>query len=159
MPKAIAQSLRRKGFQEKDEPAPKKAIEEGGPASQPLLREAALAAKSKELKQSSLAVAPEVVSASNTTKVSSVTGLHKASDEDVRAALLKLGDQAALSTLYGFTRKEAHLVTMLAKGKHLKEAASELTISLHAVRVHLKRIFMKADMTRVGIRPRIRTAK
>lgn len=53
-----------------------------------------------------------------------------------------------LSKLYGLTRAEAVLATILIKGKSIDEAAKELFVSPHTARTHLKRIFMKTDTHR-----------
>jgi len=73
-----------------------------------------------------------------------------------RTALVKLYDQdlglrvdeGDLRRLYGLTRGEAALAVHLVRGKSLEEAATELFVSLHTARTHLKRIFMKTDTHR-----------
>ena len=73
-----------------------------------------------------------------------------------RTALLRLYDQdmglivsqRALCALYGLTRCEAALAASLVQGKSIDEAATELFISPHTARTHLKRIFMKTDTHR-----------
>ena len=73
-----------------------------------------------------------------------------------RTALLKLYDQdlglqvdaGDLCRLYGLTRGEAALAIHLVRGKSIDEAATELFISPHTARTHLKRIFMKTDTHR-----------
>jgi DNA-binding CsgD family transcriptional regulator len=57
-------------------------------------------------------------------------------------------DESLLRKLYGLTRGEAALATILLKGKSIEEAAAELFISPHTARTHLKRIFMKTDTHR-----------
>jgi DNA-binding CsgD family transcriptional regulator len=77
-------------------------------------------------------------------------------DPDRRTALLKLYDrdmevpvdEQAMISLYGLTRGEAALTAKLVQGKSLEESASELFISPHTARTHLKRIFMKTDTHR-----------
>jgi DNA-binding CsgD family transcriptional regulator len=77
-------------------------------------------------------------------------------DKENRAALLTVYDEensvqvdeAVLRKLYGLTRGEAALATVLLKGKSIDEAAEELFISPHTARTHLKRIFMKTDTHR-----------
>jgi DNA-binding CsgD family transcriptional regulator len=75
---------------------------------------------------------------------------------DSRAALMTLCDEDAglevdesiLCKFYGLTRGEAALATYLFRGKSIEEAATELFISPHTARTHLKRIFMKTDTHR-----------
>jgi DNA-binding CsgD family transcriptional regulator len=83
-------------------------------------------------------------------------GLDCWSDQENRAALLTVYDEensvqvdeAVLRKLYGLTRGEAALATILLKGKSIDEAAEQLFISPHTARTHLKRIFMKTDTHR-----------
>jgi DNA-binding CsgD family transcriptional regulator len=73
-----------------------------------------------------------------------------------RTALLKIYDrdmglvvdEQTLISLYGLTRGEAALTAKLIQGKSPEEAASELFISPHTARTHLKRVFMKTDTHR-----------
>jgi DNA-binding CsgD family transcriptional regulator len=73
-----------------------------------------------------------------------------------RAAMVMLYDQdsgvevntSLLIKLYGLTRGEAALASSLMRGKSIEEAATELFISPHTARTHLKRIFMKTDTHR-----------
>jgi DNA-binding CsgD family transcriptional regulator len=73
-----------------------------------------------------------------------------------RAAMVMLYDQdvsievdtSLLIKLYGLTRGEAALAASLMRGKSIEEAATELFISPHTARTHLKRIFMKTDTHR-----------
>jgi DNA-binding CsgD family transcriptional regulator len=57
-------------------------------------------------------------------------------------------DESLLCRLYGLTRGEAALAAILIQGKSIEEAATELFISPHTARTHLKRIFMKTDTHR-----------
>jgi DNA-binding CsgD family transcriptional regulator len=57
-------------------------------------------------------------------------------------------DEAGLRSLYGLTRAEANLVSILARGRTLEEAADELCVSLSTVRTHLQRVFLKTDTAR-----------
>jgi DNA-binding CsgD family transcriptional regulator len=57
-------------------------------------------------------------------------------------------DEHALISLYGLTRGEAALAAKLVEGKSIEVAATELFISPHTARTHLKRIFMKTDTHR-----------
>jgi DNA-binding CsgD family transcriptional regulator len=59
-----------------------------------------------------------------------------------------LVDENALCRLYGLTRGEAALAGHLMRGKSIADAAGELFLSVHTVRTHLKRIFMKTDTHR-----------
>ncbi|TZG29484.1 hypothetical protein FYJ91_05015 [Sphingomonas montanisoli] len=77
-------------------------------------------------------------------------------DEDHAAAiivLLKGGIQrvvppAFLIDVFGFTAREAELVSALAGGMSIKEAAVAMSISEGTARVHLRSIFAKADVER-----------
>jgi DNA-binding CsgD family transcriptional regulator len=77
-------------------------------------------------------------------------------DEDHAAAiivLLKGGVQrvvpvAFLIDVFGFTAREAELVSALAGGMSIKEAAVAMRISEGTARVHLRSIFAKADVER-----------
>jgi DNA-binding CsgD family transcriptional regulator/PAS domain-containing protein len=53
-----------------------------------------------------------------------------------------------LQMLYGLTRTEAHLATLLASGKKLQEVADTLHISLNTAKTHLKNIFSKTGTCR-----------
>jgi DNA-binding CsgD family transcriptional regulator len=57
-------------------------------------------------------------------------------------------DERSLISLYGLTRGEASLAAKLIQGKSIEDAASELFVSPHTARTHLKRIFMKTDTHR-----------
>ena len=57
-------------------------------------------------------------------------------------------DEAGLRSLYGLTRAEANLVSILARGRTLEEAADELCVSLSTVKTHLQRVFLKTDTVR-----------
>jgi DNA-binding NarL/FixJ family response regulator len=59
-------------------------------------------------------------------------------------------DQEALRRLYGFTRSEASVVSLLVQGKSLEDAADELCVSFNTVRTHLQRIFQKTETNRQG---------
>ena len=54
-------------------------------------------------------------------------------------------DQETLQRLHGLTPAESHVVALLVCGKHLKEAARALGISVQTARTHLKRIFSKTE--------------
>jgi len=54
-------------------------------------------------------------------------------------------DHEILQRLHGLTPAESHVVALLVCGKHLKEAARALSISVHTARTHLKRIFSKTE--------------
>ena len=72
------------------------------------------------------------------------TALLKLYDQDLSLVV----DERALSALYGLTRGEAALASLLVRGKSIDEAAALLFISNHTARTHLKRIFMKTDTHR-----------
>lgn len=57
-------------------------------------------------------------------------------------------DQGTLRQLYGLTRAEANLASLLLMGRTLEEAADELCVSVNTVRTHLQRIFLKTDTSR-----------
>jgi DNA-binding CsgD family transcriptional regulator/PAS domain-containing protein len=61
------------------------------------------------------------------------------SDPDYHVAL----NRRRLEETYGLTPAEARLAALLAEGKRLKTAATELGISFETARTHLKRIFHK----------------
>jgi DNA-binding CsgD family transcriptional regulator len=77
-------------------------------------------------------------------------------DKDRPAALLFVSDPEAhpeidenrLCSLYGLTRAEARLASLLAKDLSLADAADELEVSQHTVRTHVKRIFSKTTTER-----------
>jgi DNA-binding CsgD family transcriptional regulator len=83
-------------------------------------------------------------------------GLDCWQNKENRAALLTVCDEdtnlevdeSVLCKLYGLTRGEAALASILIRGKSIEEAATELFISPHTARTHLKRIFMKTDTHR-----------
>jgi len=54
--------------------------------------------------------------------------------------------ERALTSQVGLTRQEAALAVRLVRGGSLEEAAAELCISSEMAKIHLKRIFMKADL-------------
>lgn len=56
--------------------------------------------------------------------------------------------QQALTQLFGLTRAEAALATLLTRGLALQEAAAELQISPHTARAQLRSIFSKTGVTR-----------
>jgi DNA-binding CsgD family transcriptional regulator len=83
-------------------------------------------------------------------------GLECWANKEERAALVTVYDEESstqvdetvLCKLYGLTRGEAVLASILLKGKSIDDAAAELFISPHTARTHLKRIFMKTDTHR-----------
>ena len=80
-------------------------------------------------------------------------------DKDRPAALLFIGDpethpefdEDRLSKLYGLTRAEARLASLLAQDLSLADAADELSVSQHTVRTHVKRIFSKTTTERQSV--------
>lgn len=56
--------------------------------------------------------------------------------------------QHTLSQLFGLTKAEAILATLLARGLSISEAAEELDVSPHTARAQLKSIFAKTGVTR-----------
>lgn len=56
--------------------------------------------------------------------------------------------QQTLMQLFGLTRAEAALATLLTRGLSLQEAAEELTVSPHTARAQLRAIFAKTGVTR-----------
>lgn len=73
-----------------------------------------------------------------------------------RTALMTISDpdrclkvsEKDLTRLYGLTRGEAVLANLMIQGRTIEEAASDLFISAHTARTHLKRIFLKTDTHR-----------
>jgi DNA-binding CsgD family transcriptional regulator len=59
-------------------------------------------------------------------------------------------DEAALRRLYGFTRSEARLISLLARGQSVEAAADELRMAFGLVRTHLQHIFQKTETNRRG---------
>lgn len=53
-----------------------------------------------------------------------------------------------LRQLYGLTRTEARIVSLLVQGKTVEEAAAELQSSPNTARTHLKKVFFKTDTRR-----------
>lgn len=60
--------------------------------------------------------------------------------------------------LYGLTATEARVVSVLLRGSSTQRAASELHISIHTLRRHLKRIFQKLNVRRQSDMVRVVTA-
>jgi len=81
----------------------------------------------------------------------SVTSLNCESHKENGAAPVSACDdannagKAGLRRLNGLTRRQAALAKRLLSGKCLEESAAELSITSHAARTQLKRIFAKAD--------------
>lgn len=119
----------------------------------------AMGSKAGEPKESTLPAERKLLRLSTVATTPPKAGLRMPPIEDLPPALLSLGDEAAIGKLYGLTRKEAELAAVILKGKSVDEAAAELAISPDLARNHLRRIFMKADMSKTGMRPRTRTAK
>jgi DNA-binding CsgD family transcriptional regulator len=75
---------------------------------------------------------------------------------DARTALMTISDPALapdakehdLTRLYGLTRGEAAIASLVIQGKSIEEAADALFISAHTARTHLKRIFLKTETHR-----------
>ena len=55
---------------------------------------------------------------------------------------------ALLQRLFGFTRAEARVCERLVQGQALDAIAADLAITIDTVRVHLKNVFVKADVKR-----------
>jgi DNA-binding CsgD family transcriptional regulator len=76
--------------------------------------------------------------------------------DDARTALMTISDPALgpetnehdLVRLYGLTRGEAAIASLVIQGKTIEEAADALFISAHTARTHLKRIFSKTETHR-----------
>ncbi len=121
-----------------------------------LLREAVANPQGGEPKESPIALDRKLSRSSLIVRVVPGPDLQRWPHPEQRTALLRLYDrdagvvidQRALISLYGLTRGEAGLAAKLIEGKSLEEAASELFISPHTARTHLKRIFMKTDTHR-----------
>jgi DNA-binding CsgD family transcriptional regulator len=121
-----------------------------------LLREAIHAPELGEPKGSPITLPRKTAHAALIVRVLPGPGLECWPDKENRAALVTVYDEetsaqvdeSLLRKLYGLTRGEAALATILLKGKSIEEAAAELFISPHTARTHLKRIFMKTDTHR-----------
>jgi DNA-binding CsgD family transcriptional regulator len=121
-----------------------------------LLQDTLMSPESGEPKDSPLVLERKTASSSLIVRVVPGPGLECWQGPEQRTALLKLYDpdlglvvdERALISLYGLTRGEAALAAKLVQGKSIEEAASDLFISAHTVRTHLKRIFMKTDTHR-----------
>jgi DNA-binding CsgD family transcriptional regulator len=123
---------------------------------QKLLHEAISSPERGEPKESPFIVERKNAHTSLIVRVIPGPGLECWRDDENRTALLRLYDrdmglvvdERALVSLYGLTRGEASLAAKLVQGKSIEDAASELFISPHTARTHLKRIFMKTDTHR-----------
>jgi DNA-binding CsgD family transcriptional regulator len=123
---------------------------------QQLLRDAITSPEMGEPKGSPITLPRKLARTSLVVRVLPGPGLDCWPDEENRAALLTFYDEdqtleideAVLRQLYGLTRGEAALATILLRGKSIEDAAAELFISPHTARTHLKRIFMKTDTHR-----------
>jgi DNA-binding CsgD family transcriptional regulator len=120
-----------------------------------LLHEAIHAPENGEPKDSPIMLPRKFARTSLIVRVMPGPGLRSWPDAD-GAAMLMLYDQdmgldvniSLLIKLYGLTRGEAGLAASLMRGRSIEEAATELFISPHTARTHLKRIFMKTDTHR-----------
>jgi DNA-binding CsgD family transcriptional regulator len=123
---------------------------------QKLLQDAITSPKSGEPKDSPITLQRKTAHNALIVRVVPGPGLGCWPGTENRTALLKIYDQdlglevdaGDLCRLYGLTRGEAALAVHLVRGKSIEEAATELFISLHTARTHLKRIFMKTDTHR-----------
>lgn len=121
-----------------------------------LLHEAISSPQMGEPKESPFTVERKQAHTSLIVRVIPGPGLECWQDTQQRTALLRLYDrdaglivdERALVSLYGLTRGEASLAAKLVQGKSIEDASSELFISPHTARTHLKRIFMKTDTHR-----------
>jgi DNA-binding CsgD family transcriptional regulator len=121
-----------------------------------LLQDAMTSPESGEPKESPLTVERKLSRSALIVRVVPGPGLECWQGPEQKTALLKLYDQdlglvvneRALISLYGLTRGEAALAAKLVQGKSIEEAATDLFISTHTARTHLKRIFMKTDTHR-----------
>lgn len=121
-----------------------------------LLEDAMTSPHAGEPQQSPMTVERKFARTSLIVRVVPGPGLECWQGAEQRTALLRLYDQdmglvvdeRALVSLYGLTRGEATLAARLVQGKSIEEAATELFISEHTARTHLKRIFMKTDTHR-----------
>lgn len=121
-----------------------------------LLQDAVTSPQSGEPRESPLTVERKLSRSALIVRVLPGPGLECWAGPEQRTALLRLYDQdlglvvneRALISLYGLTRGEAALAAKLVQGKSIEVAATELFISAHTARTHLKRIFMKTDTHR-----------
>jgi DNA-binding CsgD family transcriptional regulator len=121
-----------------------------------LLQDAVTSPQSGEPRESPITVERKLSRSALIVRVLPGPGLECWAGPEQRTALLRLYDQdlglvvneRALISLYGLTRGEAALAAKLVQGKSIEVAATELFISAHTARTHLKRIFMKTDTHR-----------
>ncbi len=121
-----------------------------------LLQEAITCPSAGEPKESPFTVERKVANSALIVRVVPGPGLECWQGEEQKTALLRLYDrdlglvvdERTLVSLYGLTRGEACLAAKLVQGKSIEEAATDLFISAHTARTHLKRIFMKTDTHR-----------
>jgi DNA-binding CsgD family transcriptional regulator len=59
-------------------------------------------------------------------------------------------DEALLARLFGFTRAEARVASLVMQGKIVGDIASTLRITEHTTRNHLKRLFAKTNTRKQG---------
>jgi DNA-binding CsgD family transcriptional regulator len=83
-----------------------------------------------------------------------VTAAPMDGDEGSVAVMIEPARAADLTPIllesYGLTKREADIVMMLARGLATKQIASELSLSSHTVRDHVKAIFEKAGVNSRG---------
>jgi DNA-binding CsgD family transcriptional regulator len=121
-----------------------------------LLRDAITCPDAGEPRESPFTVERKTAHTSLIVRVIPGPGLDCWQGTEQRTALLRLYDQdlglvvdeRSLIGLYGLTRGEASLAAKLIQGKSIEDASSELFVSPHTARTHLKRIFMKTDTHR-----------
>jgi DNA-binding CsgD family transcriptional regulator len=59
-------------------------------------------------------------------------------------------DQQVLRGLYGLTRAESHVASLLLRGRTPEQAADDLCVSIATIRTHIKRLLLKTDTDRQG---------
>jgi DNA-binding CsgD family transcriptional regulator len=64
------------------------------------------------------------------------------------SSVYKVVPETILCQLFGLSSGEATLVTHLARGEELREAADQLGITYETARSHLKQVFLKTDTSR-----------
>lgn len=57
-------------------------------------------------------------------------------------------ESSIFKQVYGFTRSESRLATLLARGESLAEAADHLNVSIHTVRTHVRGIYGKLGINK-----------
>ncbi len=87
-----------------------------------------------------------VIPVKNSRKAGQPASLVFFSDPDVAC----VPDASLLARLFGFTRAESKVASLVMQGKIVEEIAAELRITDHTTRNHLKRLFAKTNTRKQG---------